>query len=54
MTALLAGLSRFFKPEIAGRDNLGYITNDEQEEKSSHSKASASSKGAEGKAKGSS
>ncbi len=41
MTALWADLSRFFKPEVAGRDNLGYITDNEQEETSSHSKASA-------------
>jgi hypothetical protein len=36
MTVLLVALLRSLTPEVAEKANLGYITGDEQKQKSSH------------------
>jgi hypothetical protein len=36
MTVLLPALLKYLTPEVAGKADLGYITSNEQEQKSSH------------------
>jgi len=52
MTALLPGLLRCLKPEIAGKANLGYIISYEQKEKGGSRQASAEEKETEVKKEG--
>jgi len=41
MTVLLVALLRSLTPEVAEKVDLGYITSDEQEQKSSHTETQA-------------
>jgi hypothetical protein len=53
MTALLPGLSRSSPVKVAGKADLGYISNDEQEKKGSRHQAPAQEKKAGAKKEGS-